>query len=152
MSRDPHAIQIAGVALRLAQQGDLGEAANYVKRLSGSTGIIDACLAWIDTYMGVIYPDHKPGQPIAMRWLWTPTDETQTADDVQPPMRWAGRLIALRAADDYEGFMTLLRSVPEGAALGDCIMALLHCVAESLNNVEHVRQRTAALSTREERR
>lgn len=143
MGRDARAMKIAGIALNLATKGDNEEAARYVARLNGTDGLIDAILAWIDTYIGAVYPNHKPGQRIAIRWLFTPTDEVQTADDVQPSMRWAGRLIAARAADDEAAFMDLLRSVPEGAALGDCIMALLHAVAESLKDPEHVRLRAA---------
>ncbi len=146
MSRDPNAMRLATEALHLAQRGDLAGAANRLKPLSGTPGIIDACLGWIDTYIGVIYPQHTPGQPLAMRWLWTPTGEAKTADDVDPAARWAGRLIALRAANDYDSFMTMLRSPAAGTELGDCIMTLLHCVAESLNNAEQVRARSAELS------
>ena len=141
--RDPRAVKIAGIALNLAMKDDLGEAARYVERLNGSNALVDALLLWIDTFIGRIYPEHEYGKPLAMRWVWKPTDEMQTADEVRPSMRWAGRLIATRASDDHDGFMDLLRSVPEGKALGDCIMALLHAVAESLKDVDYVREKSA---------
>lgn len=136
---DARTKKIATVALHLAQRGDFEEAANYVKRLNGTDGLIGAMLAWIDTLIGRVYPEHQYGTPIAIRFLALETDEVGTADDVEAKKAWAGRLISYRAADDHDGFNAVLQSLPNGSALGDGIMALLGIVADSLNNVEKTR-------------
>jgi hypothetical protein len=142
---EARARKIAGVALGLAMAGDLEEAARYVKRLDGSNGLVVAIIGWIDTYIGSVYPEHRMGDRIAMRWLHAPSGEVETADDVDPPLRWAGRLISMRAAGDEEGFNLVLRSAPEGAGLGDGIMALLHAVATSIGDPSVCRTATAKL-------
>jgi hypothetical protein len=139
MSRDARTTKIATVALHLAMRGDFEEAANYVKRLNGSDGLVSAILAWIDTFIGRLYPDHEYGQPIAVRFLAVETGAVESADEVGAAKAWAGRLISYRAADDQDGFNAVLRSLPEGRALGDGIMALLGIVADSLNNADKTR-------------
>lgn len=127
------ALKIAAVALSRAKAGDLEDAASYIKRLNGSNGLIVAIVGWIDTYIHTVYPEHKD-QPIAVRWLHTPTGRIETADEVSASMRWAGRLISMRAALDEDGFYSVLHSAPEGGALGDGIMALLHIVAAGISD------------------
>lgn len=124
---DPRTTKIATVALHLAMQDKLREAAGYVARLNGTDGLITAMLAWIDTYIAQCHPNHAPGALIRIAWTFTPTGEIQDADQVDPSMRWAGRLIAARAADDEPAFM-----------------ALLHGVAHSLNNPDSPRARSAS--------
>lgn len=137
--------KIASVALNRAMAGDLEDAASYVNRLNGGPGLLIAIVGWIDTYIARVYPDHKRGDAIAIRWLYTPEGRPETADDVSESMRWAGRLVGMRAADDEDGFYAVLHSLPEGSALGDGIMALLHVVAHGLSNPEQVRAASAAL-------
>ena len=128
------AIRIATVALHRAQAEDLPGAADYVKRLSGTDGLITAVLAWIDTYIARVWPQHTPGQRVRVRWYHVPDDQVETADEVSPSVRWAGQLIAARAVDDEPTFMAILRSPAEGVQLGDAVMALLHIVATGLND------------------
>lgn len=137
--RDPRAVKIAGIALNLARNGDFEEAARYVERLNRSNALIDAILLWVDTFIGRVYPEHKVGEPIALRFLAVETDEIETADEVSWAKVWAGRLVSYRAADDHDSFVGVLRSLPEGRPLGDGIMALLNIVATSLNNLEKTR-------------
>lgn len=139
------ALKIASVALNRAMAGDLEDAASYIKRLDGGPGLIVAIVGWIDTYIDTVYPEHNDGAQIAVRWLFTPTGRIETADEVSPAMRWAGRLISMRAADDEEGFYSVLHSAPAGAALGDGIMALLHIVAHGLDDPETSRAAAAKL-------
>lgn len=131
--------KIASVALSRAMAGDMEGAAQYVARLNNSPGLLVAIVGWIDTYIARMYPDHKPGERIALAWLYTPEDRVKTADQVSESMRWAGRLIGMRAADDEQGFYSVLHSAPEGAALGDGIMALLHVVAHGLSSRDQIR-------------
>ncbi len=60
------------------------------------------------------------------------TGKVTGADAAPPAARWAGRLIAARAADDEAGYAALLQAPAEGGELGDCIMALLSMVALNL--------------------
>jgi hypothetical protein len=136
MTDQDRAVKIATIALHRAMADDLPGAADYVKRLSGND-LLTAILGWIDTYIVGAHPGYTPGSAdIAVAWLNLPTGDVETADEVSPSMRWAGRLIAARAADDEEGFMAVLRSLAEGTELGDGVMALLHVVAASLNNLD----------------
>lgn len=146
---DERTKKIATVALHLAQRGDYEEAANYIKRLSGTDGLISAMLGWIDTFIGTVYPEHEYGKRIAIRWMAIETGEVGGAEDVDPSKAWAGRLISYRAADDQDGFNALLQALPEGRALGDGIMALLGIVATSLNNVAETQRVAAAESTKD---
>lgn len=134
------AIKIATVALHRAMADDLPGAAAYIKRLSGSNGLVVAIVGWIDTYFAKVYPEHKRGDALAIQWLNVPEGQIETADEVSPAMRWAGRLLAMRAMDDEAGFYAVLHSAPEGADLGDGIMALLHLVATGLNDPALVRR------------
>lgn len=130
-------MKIATVALHRAIANDLPGAAAYVKRLNGTDGLITAILGWIDTYIERAHPGYVLGsQPVAVAWLNLPTGDIETADDVSPSLRWAGRLVAARLADDEAAFVALLHAPAEGTELGDGIMALLHMVAASLSNPE----------------
>lgn len=139
---DERAKKIATIALHLAQQDKMREAAGYVERLNGTDGLVDAILGWIDTYIAYCHPTHKLGEPI--RIAWVDVEEAvvhMDADDVHFGARWAGRLIAARAADDQAQFLALLRSLPAGSALGDGIVALLRAVALGLNGTGYVASR-----------
>lgn len=141
------AIKIATIALHLAMKGDDEEAANYVKRLNGSPGLITAIMGWCDTFIARFDLRPKDGeQPLVrMAWLNVESGAVETADETSSTMRWAGRLIAARIADDEAGFYALLRAPAGGAELGDCIMALLHSVATSLNAPDRVRAAAAGV-------
>lgn len=143
---DPRVKKIATIALNLAMKGDWEESANYIKRLSGTNGLIDAITAWIDTMIGKVYPEHEQGQPIAIKFLAFETGEIGGADDVDWAKAWAGRLISYRAAQDWDGFRSVLLSVPEGKALGDGISALLNIVVSTLNNIEQTRAAAAEMT------
>lgn len=143
--------KIASVALSRAMAGDLEDAAQYVARLNRTPGLLVAIVGWIDTYIARVYPDHKRGERIAVAWLYTPEDRLETADEVSDSMRWAGRLIAARAADDEDGFYAVLHSAPQGSDLGDGIMALLHVVATGLGSRDQIRAAEARFAAAAER-
>jgi hypothetical protein len=142
---DARTKKIATVALHLAQQDNMREAAGYVERLNGTDGLIDAILGWIDTYIAYCHPTHKEGEAIRIAWVDVDAATVHMdADDVHFGARWAGRLIAARAADDQGQFLALLRSLPAGAALGDGIVALLRAVALGLNGVGYKATRSTS--------
>lgn len=143
---DARTKKIATIALNLAMRGDWEESATYIKRLSGTQGLVDAMTAWIDTMIGAAYPEHEQGQPIAIKFLAVETDEVGGADEVDWAKAWAGRLISYRAAQDWEGFRSVLLSVPEGKPLGDGISALLNLVVTTLNNIAKTRAAAEAIN------
>ncbi len=126
--------RIATQALLLAQQDRFVEAARVIEPLSKTQAMVDVMCAWIDTMIAYVYPEHERGQPIAVRFGSFETGRVSTADEVDWTVAWAGRLVSYRAANDYEGFMSVLYSIPEGKALGDGVLALLNVVATSLLN------------------
>jgi hypothetical protein len=132
--------KIATVALHLAMKGDLEEAANYVKRLKGDDGLLLAIQARVDTFIARFdlraKGDRRP--PVRMMWLNVESGQVETADETSPKMRWAGRLIAARIADDPDTYYALLKAPAGGSELGDHIMALLHSVAISLRDADRV--------------
>lgn len=143
--RDPRVTKIATIALHLAMQDKMREAAGYVERLNGTDGLIDAILGWIDTYIAYCHPTHRQGELVRIAWVDVDAAVVHAnADDVHFGARWAGRLIAARAADDQDQFLALLRSLPPGAALGDGITALLRAIALGLNGVGYKATRGAS--------
>src|SRR5437773_9726532 len=112
------AVRIATVALHRAMADDLETAASYVQRLNGTDWLGVAIVAWVDTFIAHTHRGFEYGGPVAVAWLHLPTGQVETADEVTPAMRWAGRLIAARAADDEASFYALLRSLKEGSQLG----------------------------------
>jgi hypothetical protein len=142
---DPRVKKIATIALNLAMKGDWEESGRYIKRLSGTDGLLHAMTAWIDTMIAEVYPEHRPGQAIAVKFFAIETEEIGGADDVDWEKAWAGRLISYRAAKDWEGFHSVLTSVPEGKPLAAGINALMNIVVSSLNNVEKTREAAAKI-------
>lgn len=141
------AIKIATVALHRAMAGDMEEAANYVKRLNGTDGLVLAIKAWVDTFIGRVvgWPEEGRTPAFQMRLLNVDTGDVEIADEAPRHAAWAGRLIAARLADDEAGFIALLKAPAEGAQLGDAIMGLLHSVAVSLKDPERLRAAAAEM-------
>ena len=69
--------------------------------------------------------------PVRPGWVNAETGRvTLNADEMPAPERWAGRLVAARAAMDLDGFQALLRAMPaSGFERGKYANALLRGVA-----------------------
>jgi hypothetical protein len=105
---------------------------------TGTEGLATALLAWCDTLiaaqrraMGL--PDEpQDGEAARPAWLNGATGRVAlNADDAPPAARWAGQLVAARAALDREAFAVLLAAMPKdpkargeyaGALLQGCAM------------------------------
>ena len=148
MSELDRARKIATVALHRAIAGDMPTAARYLRRLNGSTGLLLAIQAFCDTYIGELHPDHAYGAPLRLVWFDVDGAGDVDADAVSPPLRWAGRVIAARAAMDLDGYTTLLNAPSAGAELGDSIMALLNIVATSIRDIDLVQTKQRELEER----
>lgn len=134
--------QLAADALNAAIDDDGDRAAKAVKAISdeaGGEGLGWAVTAWCDTL--ILHYRHATGTPddapIRPGWLHAGTGERTTeADDVPVEARWAGRVIAARAALDHPAYDALFRSLPEdGAAVGDHVTMLLSMTGLTLRSL-----------------
>ena len=147
MSEDwERARKFTTIALHRAIAGDWPGAAQYIGRLNGSAGLLVAIQLLADTYLGHVHPGHRLGDPVRVAWMSMPGQGVAAADEVRPSVRWAGQIIAARAADDWPSYEALLRAPAQGAELGDGIMALLDIVATSATHIEEVRAKGKELS------
>lgn len=140
------AAELSTVALHGAQLNDWERAGAAVKALQdefGGHGIMFALVAWCDTLIvrQQQVTGHKDGDLARPAWLNATTgDVAFNADDVPPPVRWAGRLIAARAAMDHDAWDALVVSIPDTPpmAVTEHVSALLSSVAMTLNSLtEH---------------
>jgi hypothetical protein len=132
-------IQLAHKALQAEIFGQHDQAASAVQAINdelGAPGVTLAIMAWCDTL--VLYyrkatgtPDDAPVQPA---WLNSRTRRVAAdADEVPPEVRWAGRLVAARAALDEPAWDALLAALPDDeAAIGQHVVALLSMAALTL--------------------
>jgi len=136
------AVSLAGRAYRAAFREDW-PAANAVMAEIGrqSPNVIALVLvAWCDTALAgqrqaAGMPELEDGKPAGelVQLVWADEEAGRwhaDADAVPPAARWAGRLLAARAALDLEAFQALLRAMPadghERGAYG--IAVLMNCV------------------------
>jgi hypothetical protein len=65
--------------------------------------------------------------PVRPVWLNGETGKlTMDAGDLTPAVRWAGQLVAARAAQDFDGFQALLKAMPaDGLKRGEYATTLL---------------------------
>lgn len=84
------------------------DAINELVRTYGPTVVPAVLLALVDTMLGHTV---VPASPDALAFLETGSGAIQGADEVPPPVRWAGRLVMARACDDHATFTALIDSV-----------------------------------------
>jgi hypothetical protein len=135
------AMRLASAALSCAMAEDWGRATKAMQRIGdecGQVGIRRAVLGWSDTLIARM--GHTPGQPVAIAFQQAETGRIDTADSEYVPdrVRWAGRVIAARAADDQATWDALMDSLPEdGRVIGQYVGAVLETVALMLRQMEH---------------
>jgi hypothetical protein len=133
--------ELAAVALYAAVRGDCPEVNRAMQAIdaeTGGTGTLTALVAWCDTLITAqrraagLPDDPVPGEEAA-RPGWVDSGAAQVtldAGDVPPAARWAGQLVAARAALDRDGFNALLTVLPaDRKARGAYAGALLHACA-----------------------
>lgn len=83
----------------------------------------------------------QEGDPslVAVSPLWMDTTGVLCEDPekIPPPVRWAGRFVAARAANDRAGCEALLSSLSPGE-FGQGLCALLDCCAATLNLIHGI--------------
>jgi hypothetical protein len=131
------ALEVAAKALVCARVDDWPQASDAVQELHDSypgEGIQLLLLALSDTLLR--HQGGTPPQPDAVvlpMWVDTATGTTSLADDVPPPIRWAGRFIAARAANDEDACAALFNSIATDEEFTENVCAVLEIVAVSLN-------------------
>lgn len=143
--------ELSTVALHGAQLSDWERARAAVVTLNdelGGDGIMFAIVAWCDTLIvrQQQVTGQKEGDFVRPAWLNTDTgDIALNADDVPPPIRWAGRLVAARAAMDHDAWDALVKSIPDTPmATTEHVSALLTSVAMTLNSLSQIERGDAA--------
>lgn len=136
--RNPRAMDLARTALWAAVRDDTDQAVAAVKSISSETGgegLMDAILGWCDT--AIAQAGVEVGAPIRIAWMEAETLRVNAGpEEVRPTARWAGRLLAARAADDQDMFMALMDSIPhDPKAVGDHVWELVQMVALNLRGV-----------------
>lgn len=127
--------RLASEALSYARQGKwaaAGAAMQAVYDQHGELGLETMMMGLVDTVVSVMGRP-QPGTVVMPMWFDTTDGQFGTADEVPPRVRWAGQLIAARAADDPDGFYALVHSFSSDAEFSDRMAALLEVVAETLN-------------------
>lgn len=129
-------IALATDALHAAMREDWPAMRDAVTALSGSEALIVAITAWCDTLLGC-HPDgpRSDGRLVQVCWLQDGKGPVQHAEEVPPPARWAGQVIAARAALDEDAFWALMDAPAEGTDLGSCVIALVQSVAMTLEAI-----------------
>ena len=133
------ALDLSADALGAYMGGDIPGAAAAIQAVSdetGSEGVGWMLVAWCDTLIEV-QARARGGvrRPVLAAPSWVDCDGHATGDaaSVPAPVRWAGQLVAARAAGDNEMVRALLTSMPGDAReRGQFAKALLHACAASV--------------------
>lgn len=133
------AIELSTAALHGAQMDDGGRINLAMRSLNeelGGPGIMFALAGWCDTLAlrqqavtGSIGSDLV--RPV---WLDENGNVQTDPDDVPGPVRWAGRLIAARAALDKDTWDALIAAIPDGSVT-EYVSVVLISVARTLNTL-----------------
>jgi len=133
------ALLLAAKTLAAVRADDWEQAGAYVEELhetNGGEGIQLLLAALADTL--IIHQGGPPDSNAVVVPMWVDTINgggLELADDVPPPVRWAGRFIAARAADDEPACAALYNSITTDEEFRDNIIAMLDIVATTLDVV-----------------
>ena len=140
---EERAYELAAQALQAAVREQWETATDAVQAIGdecGPEGVEYACRAWCDALIvryqaatGLPYPAGEPVRPV---WQDAVTGTLKDADEVGTRSRWAGRLLAARAALDYDAYKALIASVPpDPQVVGEHVGTLLTTVATTLRDL-----------------
>lgn len=122
-----HAIAALNAVLR-DNPAAADQALDRLHARHGMPGITGALVIWCDTALARI---PRGDGPVRLQWVEHATGRVHgDADAVRPAERWAGRLLAARAAGDLDGFRALVEAVPaDPAVVGDHVGAMVQMTA-----------------------
>jgi hypothetical protein len=119
-----------------------GSALTAINTELGGAGVAYAIKALCDTLIGREreLTGTEDGTPIRPAWFDTDRNRLSLdADEVPVEARWAGRLIAARAAMDRDSYDALIAAVgTDGRTVAAHVSALLQMVALTLRELEEV--------------
>lgn len=131
------ALKYGAQALQAALSGDWPAAYRLISatgRECGGPGVCRALIAWADTM--IRYTAGGPaedGQQVHLAFMQAETGRVHGADEAPPAVRWAGQLIAARAARDEQAWHALVDALPaDGNVVGDHVAAVLQVVTATL--------------------
>jgi hypothetical protein len=135
---DPRVLQLSGDALRAAMREDWDAAGDAIQAINGEhgfQGLVQAICTWCDA-VALNHPaaraiESRPGAVTQLAWSGDDIAGIETADEVDPHVRWAGQVTMARVMMDHEAFRALLLAIP-GDEAGDYIGVLLQSVALTL--------------------
>lgn len=134
------AMLLAAAALHKAMADDWHAAGRVIERIAdecGATGLARAMLGWCDTLIArdPALAGLAEGGAVMLVFKETKSGRIDTnADDVPPCARWAGRMVAARAAGDRATWDALMGAVPADEQ-GAHVSAVLEGVALSLRRL-----------------
>jgi hypothetical protein len=129
------ALKLCAKALDCACADDwvgAGETVQELHTTYGGEGLQLFLIALADTLLTIQGARPSPDAVVAPMWV-KPDGDVGLADDVPAPVRWAGRFIAARAADDEAGCAALWNSITNDDEFSDNILATLDVVATTIN-------------------
>ena len=128
---------LAGAALQASVDQDAPATAAAINAISaeyGGEGLTEAIIAWCDTLARAhpLPPEEiSPGPAGSVTPAWP-----GAADDVDPQVRWAGRMVMARAREDKDTFNALIAALPDdGMARSQHLAVLLNLIATNLSPV-----------------
>lgn len=122
-------VPLAGRVLEASIAGRHAEAARLMQELldqHGSDAALPALFAMIDTANAAA--GHRGGsqRPHWLVYLNADTGQLQTADQVSPALRWAGRLMVACATNDRDQAEALINSVPSDEQWSANVLAVIN--------------------------
>lgn len=136
------AVHMAATALahaRLRQWEEAGAQVRALQERYGFEGVQVLMIGLADTVLYYQGGPAEPGGLVAPMWL-SVDGKVARADEVRPAVRWAGRFIAARAADDLDGCNDLVAACTGDAEFSDNVCALIEVAACTLNTLAGVRR------------
>lgn len=135
------AVRLAAIALYAAMAENWPAATRAVQAINdrcGSAGISRAVLCWSDTLIDYNPETNGDGRPVRLSFMNADTGHVNFDDDadaVPEQFRWAGRIIAARAAQDLPAWEAMIDALPDDPKVhGDHVGAVLQVVALTLRH------------------
>lgn len=120
---------LAMAALNAMQRGDhpaVDRALDQLAARHGPQGITNALVIWCDAALARI---PAGAGPVTLEWVDQHTGRvTRNPSSIPPAERWAGRMLAARAAGDLDMFRALAEAVPP-ERVGEHVGALVQMAA-----------------------
>ncbi len=137
---DPRLLKLAAAALWAAVAEDwtrANKAAQMIGDEFGGDGVVTAMIGWADTVIAQTPGLVGDGRPVRLAFQQLETGHIDyDAERVPDGVRWAGRLLTARAADDEDAFAALIDSVPDDVTFSRNVGCVLQMAALNLRALQ----------------